>query len=334
MKSIISLLVLALLSAAAAPAQTVTPAQAGDIWSALPDSDVVAVVNVPLIRGEAAARIFGLETAERLDFNSGLDEIRANTGVEVARVSRVVIGGRATGDSLEHLRTASLVILIEGGGSYKDATETAQRRAKSGFREEAYRSHRLLVLNGAEAFGSEVPAPSAMVSLTPDLMAVGDLEGIRRAVDAFEMGKEPASPELVSKVRSIPGALVTVAARVPAGLRAAADTGAPDRLYRLLSSARTADASLSLNQTGFPLRIGLQMETVASAAEMRCMLESLRTLAMSFISEAAIKKMLDGLDITADGETIMVRTEFSDQAIRNALGVKTSGPVAPRKTNK
>src|SRR5260370_13524649 len=86
-----------LLCALNTQAQTSTTSTAPNIWNAVPDSDLVAYVNVRKIVNEALPRIVANDAAAKKDLEHGFDELWSYSGLNARQISRAVIGSHFCG---------------------------------------------------------------------------------------------------------------------------------------------------------------------------------------------------------------------------------------------
>ncbi len=315
--SLFLIIVLVILAASATRAQSAA-STAVDLWNAVPDSDFVASFNVRKIVNEGLPRVLGDEPAARKDLENGTEGIRAETGLDVRRITRAVVGAKLVGTGLD-VDLQELVVVAEGEFNYSDIKDSVKGPNRE-MREEKYGADTLLVFREYDDPKAKKNELVAVVVLGPKLIAAGYLNAVKRAVDAFREGKGRANPDLVTRAQSDPDALVSVAARIPAGyLQPKGMDASTNRLTRLLSSIKYVEAALHLGENGFPLTLAVRSDTTDSASDIKCMLDSIRTLADLAITDKATVKVLDDLKITLDGNAAVVQTEITMDQVRSIV---------------
>jgi hypothetical protein len=313
----------------AAPAQTITSPTA-DLWTAVPDSDLVVSLNVRRILNEALPKILGDDPARRKDLADGLTGAKVLTGLDVDRITRAVVAARLTGTGMD-LNLQELAVIVEGEFNYGDIKDAVKGNRE--MREEKYGADTLLIFRASDDPKAKKSELVGVVMLGPNLLAAGYVNAVKRAADAFRDGKGRASPDLLTRSQSDPEALVSAAARIPATyLQPKGMDASSNRLMRLLSSIKALEASLRLGENSLPLTVAVRADSADTAGDIKCMLESIRTVADFAITDKAVVKLLDDLKITLDGNAAAVQTEISVDQIRSILNPPK--PAQATKPNK
>jgi hypothetical protein len=325
--SLFVFMVLVISTTPAARAQTITSPVA-DLWTAVPDSDLVVSLNVRRILNDALPKILADDAAKRKDLEDSLVGIKALTGLDVHRVTRAVVGARLTGTGVD-VNLQELAVIAEGEFNYSDIKDAVKGPNRE-MREEKYRTDTLLIFRSSDDPKAKKNELVAVVMLGPNLMAAGYLNAVKRAVDAFRDGKGRASADLLAPIQSDPDALVSLAARIPATyLQPKGMDASSNRLTRLLASIKALEASLRLGENSFPLTVAVRSDSADSASDIKCMLESIRTVADFAVTDKAVVKMLDDLKITLDGNAAAVQTEITIDQVRSIVN-----PPKPAQTTK
>jgi hypothetical protein len=302
------------------------------IWNAVPDSDLVAYVNVRKIVNDAVPRIAGDDAAAKKNLEHGFDELWAYTGLQARQISRAVIGAKFVGKGLD-MDIQQMVVIAEGQFNYSDV-KAANKLPHRDAREEKYGTYTLFIFHPYEEPTDNKDANAkdkndkkdqefAIVPLGPDLIAGGNLDAVKRTVDAFHDEKGRANAELVARARNAPGALVVMIVRVPGNfVRSTWPDGSAGRLGRLLSSIKDVRTTLSLGKQGFPVAVEIRSNSAASAIDLRCVIESIRTLADLILtgeSGQAFRKQIDDLKISSEKNRVLVRTELTVATMRSIV---------------
>ncbi len=296
-----------------------------DLWKAIPDEDLVASFNVRKIVNEALPRVLGNDAVARKDLENTIDGTRGLTGVDVRRVTRAVVGAKLAGSGLD-VNPQDLLIVAEGEFNYADIKDVMKGPHREEH-EEKYGDYTLLVFREYDDATSKKNEMIAVVILQPNLLAAGYLNAVKRSIDAFHDGKGRARADLIERAASAPDALVSVAARIPSSYMPNGTDAFTNKLNRLLSSVKNLEAVVGLTENSFPLTIGVRSETADAAADIKCMLESIRMLADLAVTDKAVTKVLDDLKITLDGNAALVQTEITVDQIRAIVNPPKPAPT-------
>jgi hypothetical protein len=323
--STILLIVCAMLTATASRAQTIT-SPAADLWTAVPDSDFVVSLNISRILNDALPKVLGDDAATRKKAEETVLGMKVLSGVDAHRVTRAVVAGRLTGTGMD-VNLQEFVVIADGEFNYADIKD-AFKGPNRGQHEEKYGTNTLLIFRESDDPKAKKNELMAVAMLGPNLMAAGHLNAVKRAVDAFRDGKGRASPDLLSRGQSDSDALASLAARIPASyLQPKGTEPSTSRLMRLLASIKFLEATLRLGENAFPLTVAVRSETADAAGDIRCMLESMRTVAAFAVPDKSLMKMLDDLKITQDGNAAALQTEITFDQIRSIVNPPKPAPA-------
>src|SRR5260370_22334377 len=132
-----------LLCALNTQAQTSATSTQSNIWNAVPDSDLVAYVNVRKIVNEALPRIMGNDAAAKKDLEHGFDEVWAYAGLNARQISRAVVAAQFVGRVLD-FNIQQTVVIAEGQFNYSDV-KAANKLPHRDAREEKYATYTLFI---------------------------------------------------------------------------------------------------------------------------------------------------------------------------------------------
>lgn len=306
--------------------ESATPA-GGNLWNALPDSDFVISVNVQRMLGEALPRIFAGDPAQLKSFISGLDQFKSVSGFDPQQVSRIVVGVRTKGLSLD---TQDIVVIAEGSFRARELIGKAREFAGSEGREERHGTRTLTVFRMDDKPGGgqqkqppqKTPVAQRLIAITelaPNIIVGGDVSAVQRALDAFDTGQNRASADLVARTRSKPSELIALAGRIPPTLATMIPGSTDSKLSRMLSSIKQLYATMGMNTSGFPMLVGLATDTSGSASDVRCMLDSIRTLASAFLPDPSAQQFLNGMNFTNEGNDVLIQAELSTETLHSLL---------------
>jgi hypothetical protein len=340
--------------------------EAPDIFSAIPESDVLVYINVRRVLSDAVPRVLQGNSNALQDVKTGIDQLKAVTGVDAKEISRVVVGIRALGLAPD---AQNVVVVAEGTFDAAGLVKAFRSDSPTSSNEERHGGRVLTIFrlpgaaSGEKAAGAKQETPGekqrALVQLGPGMIVAGDIEGVRRAVDAFDSAQGRADPEIVSAVNGTPDALVSVAGRIPTELlqkellKSASVGQMKDlmaaRLTQMILSIKQVHARLDMSTSGFPLLVAFTTGAPESASDLRCMTESARTVAVGGLAFSLLKSsadtsktkpaaespfpvrdiihFLDGIVIKAEGNEVVMQTEINTETVRSLLRPKASAPA-------
>src|SRR5688572_31770032 len=128
-----------------ANAQPTTRAKTADIFSFVPASDGVVVVDAKRLLTETLPRVFAGDAAKLAHINSELDKFKADTGIDARTFERVVVSARYVHPS-PTVTTLEQVSIAHGTFDVRAVTLAARLSGKGKVREEKYRVATIVVL--------------------------------------------------------------------------------------------------------------------------------------------------------------------------------------------
>jgi len=170
----------------------------------------------------------------------------------------------------------------------------------------------LEVLEGTPSGKVKIRDAMALVVLDNNTLAIGELEGVRAAIDA-SLGRERVDDELVRLATQTPNAVVGFSGKIPQGL--AGKTSGNSSIEKYFASIRQFYGSLSANGTEAETMLTLRTETAEQASEIGQALNAIKSLSAFGFSRSSsgnatkadsLADLLKGLSITTQGNEVQI----------------------------
>lgn len=302
-----------------ANAQPASRAKTSDIFSFVPASDGVVVVDANRLLNETLPRVFAGDAAKLAHINSELDKFKTDTGIDPRSFERVVISARYTHPS-PAVTKLEPVAIAQGKFDARAVTLAARLSGKGKVREEKYRAATITVLtinNNMKLFGLWDMRVSdlAITALNANTVAIGTPATVRAVIDA---GRTPRrdSVELVTMATRDRQAVIGFGANVPKTLWSSLNLGT-DAIAKDVSSIRQAYGSVGTTATDIALTIVARTDTPASAKNLGDTLTGLKQLAgmlvlsMNADRRAVAQSAVANLTINARTNEVEIRTQVA-----------------------
>lgn len=293
------------IDSAAIPAQTVP----------LPASDAVMFVDVRRLLTEAMPRALAGDAAKLAQVNAEIDNFKARTGIDARAFDRVAVGARFNSPSAGVTKIDHVVAV--GHGTFNAGALAAAGRiaAKGKYQEVSHDGKTINVYSLNEQvklFGllNVRVSDLATAVLDSNTLAVGDLAGVRAAIDA-QGGRGRVSPEMVMLAQRNPNAIIGFGGNVPTAVTQNLDLG-NEEIAKSIASIREFYGSVGTTNDGFDMLTVLRTATAGDAKNLGDTLAALKQLAPLFLSQLSGDKgklaqsALDSLKITAQGTEVQL----------------------------
>ena len=311
----------------AARTRTSTQSATSDIFSFVPQSDGVVVVDVNRLLNETLPQVFAGDSAKLAQINSEIDKFKTQTGIDPRAFNRVVVAARYTHPTPTATKLEPVAIAT---GTFNAAAVTGAARlaAKGKVREEKYRGATITVLtinDQLNVFGvwNMRVRDLAVTALNSNTLAVGTPATVRAAIDA---GRTPRrdSVELVALATRDPKAVIGFGANVPQSVWARLDLGT-DQMVQDASSIRQAYGSVGTTATDISLMLVARTETPAAAKSLSDTLIGLKQVAgflvmqMKSDKRALAQSALDNLKIDVRANELEIRTQVAAAGLASVI---------------
>jgi hypothetical protein len=310
-----------------ANAQPASRAKTADIFSFVPASDGVVVVDAHRLLNETLPRVFAGDAAKLAQINSELDKFKTDTGIDPRAFDRVVVSARYTHPS-PTVTKLEPVAIAQGKFDARAVTLAARLAGKGKVREEKYRGATIVVLtinDQMKLFGlwNMRVRDLAITALNANTVALGTPENVRTAIDA---GRTPRrdSVELVSLATRDRQAVIGFGANVTKTLWSEMNLGT-DAIAQAVGSIRKAYGSVGTTATDVALTIVARTETPAAAKELGDTLTGLKQLAgllvmsMNTDRRALAQSAVANLTINTRTNEVEIRTQVAASNLASVL---------------
>jgi hypothetical protein len=302
-----------------ASAQPASRAKTPDIFSFVPASDGVVVVDANRLLNETLPRVFAGDAAKLAQINSELDKFRTDTGIDPRAFERVVVSARYTHPS-PTVTKLEPVAIAQGKFDARAVTLAARLSGKGKVREEKYRGATIVVLtinDQMKLFGlwNMRVRDLAITALNANTVALGTPATVRAVIDAGRTVRRD-SVELVSLATRDREAVIGFGANVPMTLWSSLNLGT-DAIAKDVGSIRQAYGSVGTTATDVALTIVARTDTPASAKNLGDTLTGLKQLAgMLVLSMPADRRALAqsavaNLTINSRTNEVEIRTQVA-----------------------
>jgi hypothetical protein len=302
-----------------ANAQPATRAKTPDIFSFVPASDGVMVVDANRLLNETLPRVFAGDAAKLAHINSELDKFKTDTGIDARAFERVVVSARYTYPS-PTVTKLEPVAIAQGKFDARAVTLAARLSGKGKVREEKYRGATIVVIainDDLKLFGlwNMRVRDLAITALNANTVALGTPETVRTVIDA---GRTPRrdSVDLVSMATRDRQAVIGFGANVPKALWSSLNLGT-DAIAQDVGSIRQAYGSVGTTATDVALTITARTETPAAAKSLGETLTGLKQLAAMVVmtmkadTRALAQSAVANLTINTRTNEVEIRTQVT-----------------------
>jgi len=314
-------------SAALAPTTPATssPAMQGVInsLSQLPEADAMMYVNPQRIINEVLPKFLTAKDLEEM--HKGFEAAKTQAGIDPAKVDYLVIAIRFKKPTADLNFQAPEFMVVSSGDFSAEALLGLARMASQGkLRDEKY-GNKTIGLMTIEPIAKESEknpmlksfTELGVVALNANTIAAGSPGYLRAAIDAGE-GKARISSAAINWLVRDPNALLSFAGS-PWGSFAKSfgmlGTEATPRAPRCESKIGDFYAALTMDATNFMIRGVSNADNPDTAKILANLYTGLLQYATSSIKDPIAQSVLKGLSITAEGDEVLTRADFSQQMV-------------------
>ncbi len=301
--------------------------------AALPASDFVISVDVQRALNETLPAILASNPAALAKLNAHLDEFQRKSGINPRTFESIAVGGLFTPKQ----RDSRTVVIARGSFRSDELLENAFAAAKAkdaNFQkaEQQYEGRTIFLVTSSRNVKSEIEAGKtlaevlaeskgekmAVTALDSNTIAVGELEGVRAAIDA-SLGRGRVDDEMVRQASETPGAVVGFSGRAPQNFGGKA---ANNTIEKYFASIRQFYGSFSADGTDAQARVTLRTETAEQASEMGDAINALKTLSAFGFSrsggsakDASVGDVLKSLTVTTLGNEVQISLKIPQTSV-------------------
>lgn len=323
--------------AAAASVKTVSPAMQTVIsaLSTLPEADTLIYVNPQRILNEAVPKL--LPPAEVEKMRTGFEEMKKSAGFDPTKLDYIVFAIRFKKPTADlNFQPPEFMLVSSGDFSAESLIGLARMATQGKLREEKYgdKTLGLMTIDPVLKEAEKNPILKAfsevgVVALDGNTLATGTPAYLRAAIDAAG-GKDRINAETLNALVRDPNALISLAGR-PWNSFAKSfgilGTETNTRAPRCEQNLGDFYAALTMDQTNFMIRGVSNADNPDTAKILANLYTMLLRYASSSIKDAKAQSVLQGLAITAEGDEVMLRADFSQQMVMELIQEQMKPPV-------
>ena len=304
---------------------TSSPAMQGVInsLSQLPEADAMMYINPQRIINEVLPKFLSAKDLEEM--RKGFETAKTQAGIDPAKVEYLVIAIRFKKPTADLNFQAPEIMVVSNGDFSAEALMGLARMASQGkLRDEKY-GNKTIGLMTIEPIAKESEknpllksfTELGVVALNANTIATGSPGYLRAAIDAGD-GKERINMASLNSLVRDPNALVSFAGS-PWGSFAKSfgmlGTETTPRVPRCESKIGDFYAALTMDATNFMVRGVSNADNPDTAKILANLYSGLLQYATSSIKDPVVQSVLKGLAITAEGDEVLVRADFSQQMV-------------------
>jgi len=304
---------------------TTSPAMQGVInsLSQLPEADALIYINSQRIINEVLPKFLPAKDLEEM--HKGFEAAKTQAGIDPAKIEYLVIAVRFRKPTADLNFQAPEFMMASSGDFSAEALLGLARMASQGkLRDEKY-GNKTIGLMTIEPIAKESErnpllksfTELGVVALNANTIAAGSPGYLRAAIDAGE-GKERISSAALNSLVRDPNALISIAGS-PWGSFAKSfgmlGTVTTPRAPRCDSKIGDFYAALTMDATNFMFRSVSNADNPDTAKILANLYTGLLQYATSSINDPTAQSVLKGLAITAEGDEVFTRADFSQQMV-------------------
>ncbi len=299
-----------------------------DPLNVLPASDGVMFVDVQRIMRDVLPRALAGSPKMR-EINAEIDRFRQRTGLDLRSFERAAVGVRFTNPSARVTKMEPVAVLM--GSFNADSMVAAGRLAAKGkYATEQYKGktiHNFSLNENVRLLGlfNARLSDVAVVSLSSNMLAVGDRESVRRTIDAGG-GAAARNAELIALATRNPNAVLGFGGNVPASATRDLDFGNAE-ITRSIASIRQSYGSIGTTTSGYDMTVIARTSNAQQAKSLNDNLAAVKQFAPLLIAQLSgeraelARKATDSLKVTTQGNDVQVKIELAQTDVSTLLRV-------------
>lgn len=295
--------------------------------SNLPEADGLIYVNLQRILNEALPKFLPAKDLEEM--RKGFGEAKANSGIDPGKLDYAVIAIRFKKPTADLNFQAPEFMLVASGDFSADSLMTLARMASQGkLRDEKYgnKTIGLMTIDPIAKESEKTPllksfTEMGIVALNANTIASGSPGYLRAAIDAGD-GKERISAEALNFLVRDPNALISFAGSPWHSFAKSfgiLGTETTPRAARCEMKMGDIYAALTMDDKNFMIRGVSNADNPDTAKIIANLYSALLQYASTSIPDPVAQSLLKGLNITAEGDEVMVRGDFSQQMVMDMI---------------
>lgn len=295
--------------------------------SNLPDADVLVFVNPRRVLTELIPKI--APPKDVAEMQKGFEQARTMAGVDPTKIDYIVFAVRFRKPTTElNFQPPEALVTASGDFSAESLMTLARMASQGKLRDEKYgnKTMGLMTIDPLVKEAEKNPmlrgfTEIAVVPLTASSIAAGTPGYLRAAIDAND-GKDRISPEILNALVRDPNVLISVAGRPWHSFAKSfgmLGTETNARTSRCDTKLGDFYAALTMDATNFMLRGVINEDNPDTAKIVNNLISGLLGYATASIKDPMAQSMLKNLTLTAEGDEIIVRADFPQQAVMDFI---------------
>ena len=295
--------------------------------SNLPEADALFYINPQRIINEVLPKFLAAKDLEEM--HKGFEVAKQQAGIDPAKIEYLVIAVRFKKPTADlNFQAPEFMAVSSGDFSAEGLLGLARMASQGKLRDEKYGSKTIGMMT-IEPIAKESErnpllksfTELGVVALNANTIASGSPGYLRAAIDAGE-GKERISAAALNSLVRDPNALISFAGS-PWGSFAKSfgmlGTETTPRAPRCDSKIGDFYAALTMDATNFMIRGVSNADNPDTARILANLYTGLLQYATSSIKDPEAQSVLKGLAITAEGDEVLVRADFSQQMVKDLI---------------
>ena len=313
----------------AANTATISPSTQGVINSlaSLPEADGLIYVNLQRILNEALPKFLPAKDLE--DMRKGFEEAKKAAGIDPAKIDYLVIAVRfkKPTDNLD-FQAPEFMVVSSGDFSADSLLALARTASQGKLRDEKYgnRTMGLMTIEPIAKESEKTPLLKSftevgIVALNANTIASGSPGYLRAAIDAAD-GKGRISTEALNALVRDPNALISFAGSPWQSFTKSfgmLGTETTPRAARCEMKMGDVYAALTMDDKNFMIRGETNADNPDTAKIVAKLYSALLQYATTSIPDPAAQSLLKALNITAEGDEVLLRADFPQQMVMDLI---------------
>ena len=295
--------------------------------SILPEADGLIYVNLQRILNEALPKF--LPPKDLADMRKGFEEAKKDAGIDPTKIDYLVIAVRfkKPTDDL-NFQAPEFMVVSSGDFSAESLIGLARMASQGKLRDEKYgnKTIGLMTIDPIAKESEKTPLLKSftelgIVALNANTIASGSPGYLRAAIDASD-GKDRISSEALNALVRDPNALISFAGSPWHSFAKSfgmLGTETAPRAARCEMKLGDVYAALTMDDKNFMIRGESNADNPDTAKIIAKLYSALLQYATTSIPDPAAQSLLKALNITAEGDEVLLRADFPQQMVLDLI---------------
>ncbi len=316
-------------------------AQTGsDLLAQLPASDAVATINLKRLLNEVVPQVLASQPAKLAEFNAKIDEIKAQTGVDMRQFEQAAVGVTLVKGPAGKI-DAEPILLMRGSFNAAGLVAVGKIAAKGKFRQEQIGGTAVTIFTIPEeikqtskpgqkdeavenVMDKTMSGEFAVYPVDANTLGFGKLLKVR-SVLTNKTASNHVSADLTTLINRNPNAVMNFAGNVPAGSSAMLGMD-NDQIGKIINSLRQMFGSVDMNNGSASLLLAARTAEEPQAKELEDSLLGLQMLGKGFLGSKAdeksqaISRLVENLKITRSLSEVQLQADLPKSDLNQLVG--------------